>query len=109
MICNIDNLYKAFETMEANNFDSSKELRWGFYFIDDKKDTLKKLSNELKGQNYKAEKIRKINNGEYQLTVNKIDIFTPEKLHERNLAFNELADRFSILCYDGWDVEKINT
>ncbi len=108
MVCNIDNIYKAFEIMEANDYDSSRELKWGFYFIDNKKDALLKIAFELRQQNYAVEEIRKIGRKEYQLPVSKVDIFSPKRLHETNLAFNELAKRFSILCYDGWDVEKIN-
>ena len=41
------------------------------------------------------------------LTVSKIDILTAEKLHKRNIAFNELAKFCGIDLYDGWDVEKL--
>ncbi|GAA3934944.1 hypothetical protein GO495_15045 [Chitinophaga oryziterrae] len=42
-----------------------------------------------------------LNNGGWRLYVT-------EKLHKRNLAFNELADYCEVGLYDGWDVEKMN-
>ena len=53
------------------------------------------------------EVLRKGSNNEYTLHVSKVDILTPEKLHKRNLAFNELASYYSAIGYDGWDVEKL--
>jgi hypothetical protein len=43
----------------------------------------------------------------WQLCVYKIDIISePEKLHRRNIAFNELASYCGNVLYDGWDVER---
>jgi hypothetical protein len=35
------------------------------------------------------------------------EILTPEKLHKRNIAFNELARHCEVELYDGWAVEKL--
>lgn len=110
MIPNLDNLIKSFHKMQADGFDINSPLKWGFYFVDTDKEKLKKVFLELKDKNYILEKIYLVNDSdpEWTLHASKIDTLTPEKLHERNLAFNELADYCEISLYDGWDVEKIH-
>jgi len=49
-----------------------------------------------------------VNDTEWTLHASKIDTLTPELLHKRNIAFNELADYCEVSLYDGWDVEKNN-
>jgi hypothetical protein len=43
----------------------------------------------------------------WRLHITKIETLTPELLHKRNIAFNELAKHCDVELYDGWDVEKI--
>ena len=107
MNSSINRLNETFIKMKADGFNTSHELKWGFYFIDNSKDTLQNIYDELKGNNYSLEEIRKINEDEFLLHVSKVDTLTPEKLHKRNLAFNELAAYYSAIGYDGWDVEKL--
>ena len=84
----------------------SLQLKMGIFFVDSNKDRLSKVYNELKTKDYVLEKIYLID-GKWTLHTSKIDILTPEKLHRRNLAFNELGENCEVELYDGWDVERI--
>ena len=109
MIPNLDNLIELFHKMQADGFDTNSPLKWGFYFVDTDKEKLKRVFLELKDKNYILEKIYLVDDSdtEWTLHASKIDTLTPEKLHKRNMAFNELADYCKVSLYDGWDVEKI--
>jgi len=96
-----------FDKMSQDGFPIDSELKWGFYFVDSSKLKLDKVFKELSSSNYKFEQIEKIENGLLQLHVSKIEKLGPEKLHRRNLAFNQLAEYCKVHSYDGWDVEKI--
>lgn len=96
-----------FEKMKKDDFDVMKPLKWGFYFFDNDKKKLLKIFKELEGNDYVLENIQQMDDLKWRLFVTKIDILTPEKLHKRNLAFNELAEYFSVSLYDGWDVERV--
>ena len=61
----------------------------------------------MEQHDYKVENFEKNDGNEWTLKVSKIDILTPEKLHKRNIAFNELAGYCDVKLYDGWDVEKL--
>ena len=93
--------------MSDDGFDITKPLKWGFFFFDSYRAKLLKVYDELKEQGYKQEDLNRTDDGEWRLYVSKIDTLTPEKLHKRNIAFNELAQYHDVTLYDGWDVEKL--
>jgi len=111
MQSDLNRLTEVFEHLKANGFNVNAPLNWGFYFIDQSKKNLASLFEELKEKNYTLEAIYKADSKdkEWILHVSKIDTLTPEKLHRRNIAFNELADYCDVEFYDGWDVERIKT
>lgn len=102
----ISRVYVAFNHIEKVGWDTSVPLEWCFYFLDEDKSRLMKVYDELKDFDYKIDRIELLKDI-WQLVVSKTEILTPEKLHRRNLAFEELADYCNISCYDGWDVSKI--
>ena len=107
MISSLDNLLDMFKKMNDIGFNTSAPLKWGFYFVDADKGKLQSVFNVLKDNNYLLEDIYLSDDKNWTLHVSKIDILTPEKLHKRNNAFNELADYCNVELYDGWNVEKI--
>jgi len=101
-------LQDIFIKMVEDGFDVDSKLKWGFYFFDDDRDMLLDVYEELKDHDYVLEEIEEFEENEWRLYVSKIDKLTPEKLHRRNIAFNELAAGCGVELYDGWDVEKLN-
>jgi hypothetical protein len=110
MISSLENLETLFSKMQSDGFNTNSPLKWGFYFVDSNKEKLEIVYDELKEKDYIKEGIFEINGeAKWTLHASKIDTLTPEKLHKRNLAFNDLADYCEIETYDGWDVEKLTT
>lgn len=94
--------------MQNAGFNLKNELKWSFFFINKTRSELEKVYDEMKEKNYRIEKLEEVDTGEWVLQVSKMDVLTPEKLHKRNIAFNDLADYCNIDLYDGWDVSKEN-
>ena len=92
--------------MSSDNWDTNKDLTWGFFFVDKDDKKLKNVFGQLRDKEYKQVKLDKGDDGLWTLQVSKRETLTPEKLHKRNLAFNDLADSCDIELYDGWDVEQ---
>lgn len=100
-------LEDIFVKMNNDGFDTKEPLKWGFYFFDRDKNKLINVFNELKDHGYKLESIDEMDSNEWRLFVTKVDILTPDKLHRRNIAFNDLAKNCEVALYDGWDVERL--
>jgi hypothetical protein len=108
MQSDLNNIQDLFAKMQKDGFDTNSNLKWGFFFFNRNVEGLNKVYKELDGHDYNLESLEKDDDGEWRLYVTKIEVLTAEKLHKRNLAFNELADYCEVDLYDGWDVEKIN-
>lgn len=100
-------LQKTFESMQQDGFNTNNPLRWGFYFYGTDKNKLQKMYDGIKDQGYDLKSIDAVNKKEWKLHLEKEETLSPEGLHNRNNSFNELAARFGVELYDGWDVEKI--
>ena len=107
MKANKENLKSIFSKMEKDGFDTKNELKWGYYFFDKNKKNLETVFDELKDHNYNFENIIEMEDKNWRLFVSKVEVLGYEKLHKRNIAFNELAEYCNVDLYDGWDVEKL--
>ncbi|MEH0154516.1 ribonuclease E inhibitor RraB [Limibacter armeniacum] len=103
----LSRIYYAFEKLSNLNWDTSNDLKWGFTFFAKSKTTLNKIFDELVDYNYHIDKFEKREDLDlWMLHVTKIETLLPDKLHRRNLAFEQLANSFDESDYDGWSVEK---
>jgi hypothetical protein len=109
MNSNLDNITHIFDQMAYNGWDTSGNLKWGFFFVDASKEKLVAVYKELEEKDYVLEDIYLTEDNRWTLQVSKIDTLTPEKLHKRNLAFNELVQYCGAELYDGWDVERLGS
>jgi hypothetical protein len=74
--------------------------------VDKSSEKLRDVFEQLKDNGYMQIKSDRGDDGLWTLQVSKRETLTPEKLHKRNLAFNDLAEYCEIELYDGWDVEQ---
>jgi len=105
---NFNQTNEMFKKMAQDGVDLSKEQQWGFFFIDKSEVKLKAVFQELCDHNYKFESLHQTEDGDWVAQFAKIEVLTAEKLHKRNIAFNDLAAHFDVELYDGWDVTPIN-
>jgi hypothetical protein len=106
MICSLENVLEIFARMEADGWNTATPLKWGFFFVHSTKEPLNAVFAELKGHNYKVESLHQTDDGKWVLQVSKTEVLPAEKLHRRNVAFNDLAEHCGVELYDGWDVGK---
>lgn len=106
MITDFANTKKLLAGMEKSGLDFSQPLKWRFYFYDENRPALNRLFEELEDDHFKLESISETSDGEWILEVSKIEVLSAEKLHRRNMAFNELAEVCGVQLYDSWDVEQ---
>ena len=106
MKSDLEHIKTIFEKMSSDKWDINNDLTWGFFFVAKDAKKLKDVFEQLKGEGYKQVTFDKGEDGLWTMQVSKRETLTPEKLHKRNLAFNELAAYCEVELYDGWDVEQ---
>ena len=104
MDASLDRLHSTFHKMTAEGWDVAGLLKWGFFFIDPDPDKLRQFFGELEDHGYHIEELHQTDDQDWVLQVSKTEVLAAEKLHRRNLAFNELAAACGVALYDGWDV-----
>ena len=102
---NEENIINIFAKMASDGWNTDKPLKWGFFFFSQDEENLKLIFSELSDYGYDIESLHQIEDGNWVLQVSKTEILKSDKLHRRNIAFNELAEAYNSI-YDGWDVEK---
>jgi regulator of ribonuclease activity B len=81
------------------------DLLWGYFFMDPQPEKLRPLGEELAAAGYRVVNLYPSPNGRtHVLHVEKVETHTPQSLHQRNLEFYRLADKFGVSSYDGMDV-----
>jgi hypothetical protein len=106
MDANFARLSELFRRMEADGFDTNRPLKWGFFFFDPTKASLQRVLEELGSHDYVVEQFEETEHENWVLKVSKTETLTREKLHRRNIAFNDLAEFCGVALYDGWDVGR---
>jgi hypothetical protein len=106
MIADSASIRSAFERLAAEGADLSQPLRWSFYFADATEEALLRVFAELEEYGYTLEALRPREDGTgWLLHVAKTEILAADKLHRRNVSFNELAKYCEAALYDGWEVD----
>jgi len=105
----IEQLEQMFRGMrEQARWDTSRDMLWGYFFMDPKKEKLESLGEHLAKSGYRFMSIYKSNNGRtYVLHVERVETHTPISLFDRNAELNDLASKFGVDSYDGMDVGPI--
>jgi hypothetical protein len=107
MMSDLSQIREVFAEMAADGWDVSEPLQYGYFFFSLKRKSLEAAERWLSEKGYKAESYHKTDDGEWVLQMSKAEVHSPESLHKRNQAMNDLAEHFEIDLYDGWDVGQI--
>ncbi len=105
---NLESIQIAFSNMEQEGWNIQSKLKWGFTFFGTTKKELLNVYKELKDFDYTIEQLEfRADLKLWILQVIKMEELNVEKLHRRNIAFENLAIYHGIDSYDGWNVEKV--
>lgn len=107
MITDFPNTKKVLAGIEQSGWNLQEPHKWSYYFYDENRQALNRLFEELSDDKFQLESLTQSDDEEWILHVSKIEVLTAEKLHRRNMAFNELAETCNVQLYDGWDIEKV--
>lgn len=106
MESSLENINHIFSKMKENGWDTTQPLKWGFFFMSQHKKNLTQIYEELKDFHYTLENIHRSDTGVWVLQASKTETLLPDKLHRRNISFNDLASVYDSI-YDGWDVGQV--
>lgn len=93
-----------FNDIKSKYFNPNSSLLYGFYFCDKSKSNLEDLKNELVKEGYTFSSLEFNESKKYLLRVEKQEKHTAPSLLQRENELDELAQKFNIEKYDGWDV-----
>jgi hypothetical protein len=108
MNSDLNRLFETFKKMNDDDFDTDNYLKWGYFFVNTEKDPLLRIGEQLELQGYSIEDLLKTEDDVWQLYITKVEMLSAQKLHEKNLYFNKIAENNNVQLYDGWDVEKLS-
>jgi len=93
-----------FDKIEAQGVDINQNLLYGYFFFDKSKQSLEKLQLALVKRSYKFVSIKKLDEGQYMLQVEKIEKHTRQSIFQREQQLAQLATAYHIASFDGFDV-----
>jgi Regulator of ribonuclease activity B len=104
-----------FEDIAKNSpWDTSKPLRWGYFFTDESDAKLRSAGQILQREGYRlvdvyqSEKEAPSELDLWWLHVEKVEMHTPDTLHARNLSLYAFAEANDLRSYDGMDVGPVS-
>jgi hypothetical protein len=106
----LERVQLAFDEMKRGDFDTDKELLWGYLFRDTDEDKLRRLATHLETLGYRLAEIARTEGeaeGGYTLRVEKAEIHTPATMLQRNQEFRALAAAFNISSYNLWVASRV--
>ena len=111
----LEGINEIFETARREDeWDTSGEMLYSFYFVDESVEKLEKLGLKLEADGYDFIDVFELGDeeteestGEYLLHIDKTEAHTPESLAQRNVEFQKLADEYEIASYDGWEFGEV--
>jgi len=106
----LEQLEEMFENIaNGPKWNMNGPMLWGYFFTDETKEKLERLSEELQLRGYQLVELFEADADEdeepyYFLHVEKEEIHSPTSLNKRNVEFYSLADHHHLRKYDGMDV-----
>lgn len=100
----LDQISHLFVRLEAQGVDLSKPHLYGYFFFDKNRDRLERLSDEIVNNGYRVVSLEQTSEGNFRLHIEKIEIHSPDSLYQRGLTLTEIASKYSVEVYDGFDV-----
>jgi len=107
-----ERLQSRFEEFKKEGWDVNSDLLWGYFFKDPDEEKLRPLSKHLEAANYRLVDVAHFDGDKderagYVLHVEKVETHSAISLAKRNQEFRDLAAKFAVESYDGWDVGKV--
>jgi tetratricopeptide (TPR) repeat protein len=100
---------EIFAKMALQGVDVNQKLLYGYFFYNKNKENLEKLKTELVNQGYTFVRLEKVEDEKnFILHVERIEALSLGTLDKREKELANLAKKFKVDSYDGWDVGNVN-
>jgi hypothetical protein len=106
-----EQLVEMFENIaDGAKWDMSKPMLWGYFFTDRDSGKLEKVAPLLEKQGYRTVETFRSDKEDpaepdlWWLYVERVEIHTPDSLHQRNQLLYKFVDDHGLKSYDGMDV-----
>lgn len=100
----LSQIQEFFDNMHAQGVDTNKDMLYGYFFTYKTSDVLHGIAKVLEPYGFKYVEVYPDETGLFWLHVERIETHTPESLDKVNQQFYELAEKWKINSYDGFDV-----
>jgi hypothetical protein len=100
----IEKIQEMYDNMHNNGVDTDIDMLYGYFFTNSEPEKLKQVASELKPKGFEFVDIYQDEEGTYWLHVERIENHNAKSLLELNKTLYEVADKFQISSYDGFDV-----
>ena len=98
--------YHLKKIINETSLDMSMGHEWKYSFTSKDDLHLKSLLEHLLKSGYKLERFTQNNDAKWMLEVSNFEKLSIEMLAKKNVEFIELATKFGLESYDGWDILK---
>lgn len=97
-------LESIYANMHADGVNTDQDMLYGYFFTDKEPTKLKEVSRALEKEGFKEVAIYPNEEGHFWLHVERIETHNPASLFELNKSLYQLADKYEIDAYDGFDI-----
>lgn len=106
----LDRMQEMFvKTKKEAGWDMNEKMYWGYYFLDQDVNNLKRFSDKLKELNLHVVEMRKTDRNDlFLVRAEEHAVHTAKSLFDQCNRLAELSINNNIEVFDGWDVEKVN-
>jgi hypothetical protein len=109
-VIELEMLEAMFDNIAAGpKWDMKGPMLWGYFFTDASAQKLEIVAEVLLETGYRLvelfeAEVEQDDEPTFVLHVERVEIHSPQSLHERNAQLYELAERHGLRSYDGMDV-----
>ncbi len=100
----LEQINSVFTKMHEGGVDTNQPLLYGYFYFDKDPAKLETVKEHLVNEGYTFVRLEPVDDTQFILHVEKIEVHTPKTLLEREIYLDELAYKYDIELFDGWDV-----
>lgn len=100
----LSQIQELYENMQSQGVNTNQDMLYGYFFTNKTSEVLLGIAKVLEPYGFKFVDVYPDETGLYWLHVERIETHTPESLDKLNQQFYELAEKWKIESYDGFDI-----
>ncbi|MDP8032947.1 ribonuclease E inhibitor RraB [Pasteurella atlantica] len=99
-----ENIERIFKVLQLQGVNTKMPFLYGYFFIDKSKTKLNHFKTLLVEKGYLFVSNSECEDGNFILHIEKEETHSISSLIDQLTTFNKLAEKYSVECFDGWDM-----